>query len=347
MNFEKYLTEQINLHPSVMPQDIVKMCYQAAFGAEHLLSNINSAKAYFDKEYSETKAMDIPLYEKISDDICRVNLSAWKKAGLPGEWLFRMFVGSCDVQNNGNDTFSDYLKTAEKILLQINICFSFSDWQEYLSEYKKHGLTAVHHSPEYRECEKPAYRIVNSQYMRLLPVLKKASEFKNKLCVIAIDGRAASGKSTMAKHLKMILGADIIQMDDFFLPKELRTDERYNEIGGNVHYERFIDEVLPFVSLPQSFAYRQFDCSKMDFGGECVIENKNFRIVEGSYSCHPKFGKYADITVFSDVAPDEQMERIFSRNGSEMAEIFRTKWIPLEEKYFLKYSILQNADIRL
>lgn len=345
MSFEKYLTEQIELHPSVMPQDIVKLCYQAAFGAEHLLSDINSAKAYFHEEYAETVAKDIPLYEKISDNVCRVNLAAWKKAGLPSEWLFRMFAGSSGVQNNGKYTFFDYLKTAEKVLLQLHTNFSFSDWQEYLSGYKKQGLTTVHHSIEYRECEKPAYRIVNSRYMRLLPVLKQATEFKDKLCVIAIDGRAASGKSTMANQLKMILGADIIKMDDFFLPKELRTDERYNETGGNVHYERFIDEILPFISSSQSFSYRQFDCSKMDFGGECAIESKNFRIVEGSYSCHPKFGKYADITVFSDVDADEQMERIHRRNGSEMAEVFRSKWIPFEEKYFATYSISQNADI--
>lgn len=222
-----------------------------------------------------------------------------------------------------------------------------SEWLSKMFAGSSCVQTTIRHSPEYLECEKSAHRIVNSQYMRLLPVLQKAAGFKNKMCVIAIDGRAASGKSTMAKQLKMILGADVIQMDDFFLPKELRTDERYNEIGGNVHYERFIDEVLPFISSPQSFSYRQFDCSKMDFDDECVIDSKNFRIVEGSYSCHPKFGKYADVTVFSDVDADEQMERIRRRNGSEMAEIFGTKWIPLEEKYFEGYSISQNADIRL
>ena len=32
-------------------------------------------------------------------------------------------------------------------------------------------------------------------------------------------------------------------MDDFFLPMELRTAERLEEPGGNVHYERFSAEV--------------------------------------------------------------------------------------------------------
>ena len=37
MNFSDHLKKQLSLHPSMQPQDIVKLCYQAAFGAEPLL----------------------------------------------------------------------------------------------------------------------------------------------------------------------------------------------------------------------------------------------------------------------------------------------------------------------
>ena len=30
MDFEQYLIEQLNKHPAMQPQDLVKMCYQAA-----------------------------------------------------------------------------------------------------------------------------------------------------------------------------------------------------------------------------------------------------------------------------------------------------------------------------
>ena len=36
--------------------------------------------------------------------------------------------------------------------------------------------------------------------------------------VIAIDGRCASGKTTLARELAERLGAGVIHMDDFFLP---------------------------------------------------------------------------------------------------------------------------------
>ena len=38
MSIKKYLKEQFVLHPSMMPSDVAKLCYQAAMGAEHLLT---------------------------------------------------------------------------------------------------------------------------------------------------------------------------------------------------------------------------------------------------------------------------------------------------------------------
>ncbi|MDE7100629.1 MAG: (d)CMP kinase, partial [Anaeroplasmataceae bacterium] len=66
--------------------------------------------------------------------------------------------------------------------------------------------------------------------------------------VIVIDGMSASGKSTLALKLANALDANLIHMDDFFLPKELRTLNRYQEAGGNIHYERFKEEVVNHIN---------------------------------------------------------------------------------------------------
>lgn len=161
--------------------------------------------------------------------------------------------------------------------------------------------------------------------------------------IIAIDGRAASGKSTLAEQLSKLLDADVVHMDDFFLPPELRTEERLAEPGGNVHYERFCEEVLPYLGSSAAFSYRIFDCSKMDYSGERIIENKPIRIVEGAYSHHPKFGGYADLFVFSDVDAEEQLRRICLRNGEEKAQMFAKKWIPMEERYFAAFEIKEHT----
>ena len=78
-----------------------------------------------------------------------------------------------------------------------------------------------------------------------------------------------------------------------------------------------------------------------------MIWESNWFIVEGAYSTHPVFGNYADLTVFYDVTPQEQMRRIFTRNGTTAAKAFQNKWIPLEENYIRTFHIDKNADMIL
>ena len=37
---------------ALQPQDVLKLCYQAAYGAEHLLTDLPAAKRYFEEEYA-------------------------------------------------------------------------------------------------------------------------------------------------------------------------------------------------------------------------------------------------------------------------------------------------------
>ncbi len=178
------------------------------------------------------------------------------------------------------------------------------------------------------------------------PVLDRIKKFdSSRKIVVAVDGRAASGKTTLANSLKSAVGAEIVHMDDFFLPLNLRTKERFKTAGANVHYERFAKEVLPYIRQNSDFSYRKFSCSKMDFDSVVQVKNSPVVIVEGAYSCHPILGKYYDFSVFSDVEKSEQMRRIILRDGKEKAEMFQKRWIPLEEEYFKAYKIAEKCDI--
>jgi len=91
MNFEHCFSQQLSLHPSIRPRDVIKLCYQAAFGAEHLLTDLSAAEKYFRGEYDSVAAdASAPLFENISPEICRVNLAAWKASNLPCMWLFHV-----------------------------------------------------------------------------------------------------------------------------------------------------------------------------------------------------------------------------------------------------------------
>ena len=90
MDFIACLQEQLRLHPAMQPRDVLKLCYQAARGAEHLLADTARARAYFDQEYAATPPdASLPLLEIIGPEVARVNIAAWKAANLPADWLFR------------------------------------------------------------------------------------------------------------------------------------------------------------------------------------------------------------------------------------------------------------------
>lgn len=366
MNFEQYLIDQTLAHPSTQPRDIIKQCYQAAYGAEHLLSDMDRARNYMEREYASVAPnANTPLYEAISPQVCRVNLAAWKHRELPLEWLFCMFAATASIsvdRQQATKQFLSYLDTADALIQasRLPVTFSAEQWAQVLSAYKQSAMSAVHHSDDYRQAEHPAYRILHQDFVRLLPILEAVADHTKKArrstdptmssqlpspCIIAIDGRAASGKTTMADQLAQILGGDVIRMDDFFLPLDLRTQERLQTPGGNVHYERFSEEVLPHLHAPKAFSYRRFDCHIMDFNGQRQISACPIRIVEGSYSHHPALGDYAHIKVFSHVTPDKQLDRILHRNGPQMARMFKERWIPMEENYIHAYRIDTSSQI--
>ena len=339
---DTYLLTQQGLFPQSTPQDILKHCYQAAFGAEHLLGDMDAARAYFHEEYASLAPAKAALCQPLSEEVCRADMAAWKAAGLPEDWLFNLFRLSASVRNDGKAVFEEYISRAEGLCKSGAFSFSAAKWDAYLKAYREKGMPPLRHSDTYRAAYKPAYRIVSTRLARLIPILEAAAKSSARPCIISIEGRAASGKSSMAAALSDVLGCGTVHMDDFFLPPTLRSPARYAEAGGNVHYERFIDEVLPRLRDSEGFSYRRFDCSLMDFGELRQIKTADFVLVEGSYSLHPRFGDYADVRVFSDVAPDEQLRRIVNRDGADYAEVFKSRWIPLEEAYFSAFPI-ENA----
>lgn len=352
MQFIEYLREQAAKHPSTEPLDVIKLCYQAAFGAEHLLEDREAAFQYLAKEYDQVQPDEgEPLYEAIGEGVCRVNLRAWKSRNLPLEWLFLMFVETgIQPPQGGREMFQECLRDAGRLANENVFGFRRENWEEFLKDYPAEEPVAVHHSEAYRRAEKPAYRLVCSRFIRMFPILEAVCadgvfQAKHEKYVVAIDGRCASGKSTLAEHLAAVTGAGIVHMDDFFLPQELRTEERLNEPGGNVHYERFREEVLPALKRGGSFSYQCFDCGRMELGEERQVCGNRILIVEGAYSCHPKLGDYMALRVFSDIDNGEQLRRIEARDGEEALENFVTRWIPMEESYFSACRIKEQADV--
>ena len=164
--------------------------------------------------------------------------------------------------------------------------------------------------------------------------------------LVAIDGQCTSGKTTLAGKLAEIYDCNLLHMDDFFLRPEQRSEERFAEVGGNVDYERFREEVLLPLGSGRKFAYRPFDCKTFTLSQPVIVTPKKLTIIEGSYSLHPYFGEPYDLKILLTVDPDTQRQRVLERPAF-LQERFFTLWIPLENRYLDAFRIAEKADMIL
>ena len=138
----------------------------------------------------------------------------------------------------------------------------------------------------------------------------------------------------------------VVHMDDFFLRPEQRTSQRLAEPGGNIDYERFMDEVMLPLKTGAAVEYRPYVCSKQAFGEPVKLIRTQYIIIEGSYSLHPKLREHYDWSVFLTTSPEKQRSRILSRSGPERISDFEIMWIPLEEMYISCYHPDTFADVK-
>ncbi|MBC2459643.1 uridine kinase family protein [Clostridium beijerinckii] len=187
---------------------------------------------------------------------------------------------------------------------------------------------------------------IYNEYKYVIDEIKNLLKDNEKL-VIAIDGRCGGGKSSLGAMLAEEFDCSLFHMDDFFLPPRMKTKERLAQLGGNVHYERFEEEILKSLKNDEPAVYRKYLCNKGELSEPIKVEPKNLTIVEGSYSLHPTLRDYYDYKIFITIDSKVQHDRILKRNGEEKLQDFINKWIPLEEHYFTELDIENKCDIIL
>ena len=160
--------------------------------------------------------------------------------------------------------------------------------------------------------------------------------------IVAIDGKCTSGKTTLASQLGEIYDCNVFHMDDFFLRPEQRTPERFAEVGGNVGYERFHEEVLLPLKSGKAFSYRPFDCSTFTLAAPVTVAPKKLNVIEGTYSHHPYFGNPYDLKILLTVDEEIQRQRILERPAFLHKRFFE-EWIPMENRYFDGFAIPSEA----
>lgn len=340
----------LNVHaqqyPLMRPGDAVKLVFQNEFGGGHLALEPSAVLNRLRAEYaSAAHHPSLPLFEEIGNGMVRIMLAALDEKEYPLETLSRDFIRSAALHSGSHPAFLEKLELLRALALEGLFRFSAGELESYLDTYIQSGCPPVSHSPEYRQAYHPAYRVMLRRVSFLLALCEiRRLLLQRPRLLVAIDGRCASGKTTLASRLHDAYGWSVVHMDHFFLRPEQRTCKRYETPGGNIDHERFLTEVLLPLRNGQFPQYQPFDCQTQQLAAPIQVTASPVTIIEGSYSCHPELWNNYDLRIFLTATQEEQMKRILVRNGPDHAEAFRHQWIPLEERYFTAYQLELRCD---
>jgi len=156
-------------YPQARLLDIYKSCFQDYMGAEHLVGDQESARAYLEKELASMEIDDAStrFYEPcgFNGNYVRVYLRAVKEELITAEALLDAFVRSANSPDRPDvATWSSKWQDIIAIIdgMGLELPHQQED-REYIEQVLLQGRYAISHSADYRETYSPHYRIIKRE----------------------------------------------------------------------------------------------------------------------------------------------------------------------------------------
>jgi hypothetical protein len=140
---------------------------------------------------------------------------------------------------------------------------------------------------------------------------------------VGIDGKGASGKTTLAAAVAAALrDAVVVHVDDFARPS-VETWER----------DRFVAQVLVPLAAGRPARYERWDWDSDASAGWAEVPVGVPVVVEGVSSTDVRLGVPWDVALWVEVAYEVRLARALARDGEGMREQWVERWMPAEDAY--------------
>ena len=168
-DIEGFVNRQLQSYPKSRLLDIYKSCFQDYMGAEHLVSDRKSVKAYLDEELNTTSLDELMpwYYEPCGIESCyyRVSIRAIKEGIITEDQLLDAFIRSANSETRHSvESWSDrwhmIIGTIDQMKLDLP---DFQEDKQFIDSVLSVGKYAISHSPDYRNAYHPHYRIVEKR----------------------------------------------------------------------------------------------------------------------------------------------------------------------------------------
>lgn len=172
------------------------------------------------------------------------------------------------------------------------------------------------------------------------PILAEISEISSlnaRPILIAIDGPAGSGKTSLANQLASNLkSATTIHMDDLYNGWEDALTSTLTR-----HLEEW---VLDPLTQHQSVKYQKFDWINSEYGPSVEVSDVELLILEGVGAAQARIRQQADLTIWIEVGAQIGLARVLNRDGAQILP-YMLKWQERESAHFIKDQTKENCQI--
>ncbi|MFD1934049.1 MULTISPECIES: uridine kinase family protein [Nonomuraea] len=150
--------------------------------------------------------------------------------------------------------------------------------------------------------------------------------------VVAVDGPAGSGKTTLAGRLGPALGAQVVHSDDFPVPWEQ---------GPGPWFAALEERVLRPLGEGRPGAFRRYDWARGVYAEEVTVPVAPVLVIEGVGTAR----RTAPVSfrVWVEAPRDVRMARVLERDGPEL-EARWVEWFAAEERWFAEDGTRGRAD---
>ena len=159
--------------------------------------------------------------------------------------------------------------------------------------------------------------------------------------VIAIDGPAGAGKTTLANQLFLSLSlhhkVELIHLDEMYSGWDLALTKTLTDT---------LSQVLETLCAGNLATYPIYDWSWGQFDAERQIFPCDVLIIEGVGSAQKLVREFTTATIWIDIDPQTGLSRVLDRDG-EVIEDQMSRWQMRETEHFRANSTRENADFIL
>ena len=156
------VSQHLNKYPEMRIADVYKLLYHACMGAGHAISNRGAAEDWLLEEWgSITENPDEKLYENISlhHPIFRINLRPAKARNIAPSEILDSFIKCGNEFPKNPAVFRNLWEIVSKKIRAGTIALPGADKIDEFDELvRDNEYPAMHHSREYAERYRPAYR---------------------------------------------------------------------------------------------------------------------------------------------------------------------------------------------